>query len=211
MDDQANPHAEYTHPSISDPECASRASGMFSHSQQFTVTGGTFSNTSNHNYTATPGLPSDFRMIPMGDIDLRRVIRRVTVTLYQGNEAEEEWRQDIAKHMSLRHPNIVQICGAASSNGVHATLFYDDLIPVQEVLDHYRSSHFSMVYIYACCNRDFSEVHNYIASEFHQDVEFHFKFPIHEKFPFKQSETLKFIFQFHFPCINKFFHFWFLR
>ncbi|KAF7376998.1 hypothetical protein MSAN_00117700 [Mycena sanguinolenta] len=48
---------------------------MFSHSQQFTVAGGTFSNTTNNNYTAAPSLPSDFRMIPMGDIDLQQQIR----------------------------------------------------------------------------------------------------------------------------------------
>ncbi|KAF7340614.1 hypothetical protein MSAN_02133100 [Mycena sanguinolenta] len=51
------------------------ASGMFSHSQKFTVTGGTFSNITNNNYTTTPSLPSDFRMIPLADIDLRHEIR----------------------------------------------------------------------------------------------------------------------------------------
>ena len=34
------------------------ASGMFSNSQQFTVTGKTFTNITNHNYTAAPSLPS---------------------------------------------------------------------------------------------------------------------------------------------------------
>ncbi|KAF7377105.1 hypothetical protein MSAN_00129500 [Mycena sanguinolenta] len=118
----------------SNPEFLSPASGMFSHSQQFTVMGKTFTNITK-NYVAAPGLPSDFRMIPMGDIDLRREIRvdectgvvnsqpreracvrrihsakaiiagrksRVTVAIYQGNGAEKEWRQDIAKYMSLR-------------------------------------------------------------------------------------------------------------
>ncbi|KAF7377075.1 hypothetical protein MSAN_00126000 [Mycena sanguinolenta] len=65
-----------------------------------------------------------------------------------------------------RHPNIVQIWGAASSNGIHATLFNDDFIPLQEILDRHRDSHFMTVYIYACCNRDFSEVNNYLNSQF---------------------------------------------
>ncbi|KAF7378379.1 hypothetical protein MSAN_00264200 [Mycena sanguinolenta] len=216
MDDQPKPNPEFTHSSTCESESSSHASGMFSDSQQFTVTGGTFSNVTNHNYTATPGLSSDFRMIPMGDIDLRRVIRvgeptgvaysqqsracirwmhsakaridrrtkRVTVALYQGNDAEEEWRQDIAKHMSLRqvlstfslpicflthatsHPNIVQICCVASSNGIHATVFNDDLIPLRDFLDGYRNSPVLTVYIYACCNSDFSAAYRYMTSEF---------------------------------------------
>ncbi|KAF7340617.1 hypothetical protein MSAN_02133400 [Mycena sanguinolenta] len=175
---------------------------MFSHSQKFTVAGETFSNVIK-NYAAAPSLPSDFRMIPMGDLDLRHHIRvnelrmdewgvvdaqsdgracvrrmhsakaiiagrksRVTAAIYQGNDAEEEWRQDIAKHMSLRHPNIVQICGAASSNGIHATLFNDDLIPLGEFLSRYEDFHFTTVYIYAHCNHDFLEARSYVYSAF---------------------------------------------
>ncbi|KAF7377047.1 hypothetical protein MSAN_00122800 [Mycena sanguinolenta] len=88
---------------------------------------------------------------------------RVTVAIYQGNDAEEKWRQDIAKYI---HPNIIQICGIASSTGIHAALFNDDLIPLQGILDHYRESHFMTVYIYACFNRDFREVFNYLYSAF---------------------------------------------
>ncbi|KAF7377088.1 hypothetical protein MSAN_00127400 [Mycena sanguinolenta] len=66
MDDQPNSTPEFTHSSTCDPDSPSDASGMFSHSQQFTVTGGTFASITN-NYTAAPGLPSDFRMIPIGD------------------------------------------------------------------------------------------------------------------------------------------------
>ncbi|KAF7377107.1 hypothetical protein MSAN_00129700 [Mycena sanguinolenta] len=198
MDYQPSPDAESIHSTTCDPESPSHASGMFSHSAQFTVTGGTFTNIMK-SYAAAPSLPSDFRMIPMGDIDLchriqvdectgavnsqpheracvRRVhsakaridgrTKRVTVAIYQGNTAEEEWRQDIAQYMRLRHPNIVQICGAASSNGIHATLFNDDLILLEEVLDRYKNSHFSTIYIYAHCSQDFREVHNYIYSAF---------------------------------------------
>ncbi|KAF7377033.1 hypothetical protein MSAN_00121400 [Mycena sanguinolenta] len=215
MDDQPNLNAEFPYSSTYEPQSPSAASGMFSHSQQFTVTGGTFISIMNYNYTAAPSLPSDLRMIPMGDIELRHEIRvneytgvayfrprervcvrrihsanaiiagrksRVTVAIYQGNDAEEHWRQDIAKHMSMRqvtwtfsllicllmhatrHPNIVQVCGAASSSGVHATLFNDDLIPLQKILDYHRDSHFSTVYIYACCNSDFSAVHRHMYS-----------------------------------------------
>ncbi|KAF7340620.1 hypothetical protein MSAN_02133700 [Mycena sanguinolenta] len=66
--------------------------------------------------------------------------------------------------MSLRHPNIIQICGAASSHGIHAALFNDDLVPARYFIDSHRDSHFLTVYIYAHCNQDFSEAFNYIWS-----------------------------------------------
>ncbi|KAF7377041.1 hypothetical protein MSAN_00122200 [Mycena sanguinolenta] len=207
MDDQPQLEPEYTHSSTGEPGSSSHASGMFSHSQHFTVTGGTFTNITK-NYAA-PSLPSDFRMIPMGDIDLRHEIRldnfmvvvghrrkqervrrlysakvegrksTLTVAIYQGEDAEQEWRSDLAKYI---HPNIVQIWGTASSNSIHATLFNDDLILPRPFMDRYRGSHFMTVYIYAhlVCNfsascapshlpgkyQDFSEVANYILSEF---------------------------------------------
>ncbi|KAF7357090.1 hypothetical protein MSAN_01303100 [Mycena sanguinolenta] len=199
MDDQPHPNAEVTDSSACDPESLSHASGIFSHSQQFTVTGGIFTHVTNKNYAAL-SLPSDFRMIPMGDIDLLHEIRldeytsvaycqrqracvrrmhsakaiiagrkksRVTVAMYQGNDAEEEWRQDMETYI---HPNIIQICGAASSNGIHAAIFNGDLIPLRNFLDSYRESHFTTVYIYACCNSDFSTVRDYIDSAFQQSV-----------------------------------------
>ncbi|KAJ7227982.1 hypothetical protein B0H12DRAFT_1328542 [Mycena haematopus] len=197
MDDQAHPNPDFNHTTTYTPESTLHSSGMFSHSQNFTVTGQNLTNITNNNYT-TPGVPSDFRMIPIGDIDLQREIRlnsytgvvdreracngrvysarvegrksTLTVAMYQGNGAEEEWRQYIAKHMSMRHPNIIQITGAASSGGIHAILSNDDLMPLQQVLDHYQGSHFSTVYIYASWNEDFSEVFNYITCLFQREV-----------------------------------------
>ncbi|KAJ6526838.1 hypothetical protein DFH09DRAFT_1095032 [Mycena vulgaris] len=88
--------------------------------------------TSNFTFTTAPVAPSDLRMIPLSDIDLqdeispnystgvvyrepgqayvRRIYSarvagqksKVTVAMYEGNGAEEKWREDIAKYMSLR-------------------------------------------------------------------------------------------------------------
>jgi hypothetical protein len=135
---------------------------------------------------------TDFRMIPMGEIDLQHEIRAgnepglvyrqhqlgharrmysakvegrrssKTVAIYRGDHAEEvgqicsfslispdsvlqEWRRDIANYMAVRsvsykafagqglsytpsHPNIIQLHSAASSNNIHATVFYDGVI-----------------------------------------------------------------------------------
>ncbi|KAJ7319396.1 hypothetical protein DFH08DRAFT_942312 [Mycena albidolilacea] len=102
-------------------------SGMFTGSQNFTVTGHTFNNITNQ-YTAS--VPSDFRMIPLGDIDLQHEIQVDRGVLGR-------WRR-------RGHPNIVQIYGTASSNNIHATLFHDGrlspflefLTPGQAARDH---------------------------------------------------------------------------
>ncbi|KAJ7735491.1 hypothetical protein B0H16DRAFT_131023 [Mycena metata] len=105
----------------------SSGGGMFSGSHHFTLAGGTF-----NNYVAAPALPLDFRMIPMGDIDLqqeqavnknlgvvgrrrdRNSVRRVysakiegrnskvTAAVYQGDGAEEDWRREREMYMSVR-------------------------------------------------------------------------------------------------------------
>ncbi|KAF7337117.1 hypothetical protein MVEN_02149300 [Mycena venus] len=86
--------------------------------------------TTNVTFTTVPAEPSDFRRIPLGDIDLRHEIqlykpsgvvyrqsgrrsihsakidhRSVTVALYHGDGAEEEWRDDIMNYMSFRRVN----------------------------------------------------------------------------------------------------------
>ncbi|KAF7337140.1 hypothetical protein MVEN_02152000 [Mycena venus] len=136
----------------------------------------------NVTFTAAPAVPSDFRRIPLGDIDLQHEIRldfnsrivhrhsrasvrrvhvarvegrSVTAMVYQGNGADEEWRRDLEKHMPLRHPNIIQIYGTASSRSMKTTLYHDELIPFQYFLDIYRQSHFLTVYVYACSTADF--------------------------------------------------------
>ncbi|KAJ7017081.1 hypothetical protein C8F04DRAFT_1338578 [Mycena alexandri] len=153
------------------------SSGMFAGSQHFTIGGGTFNNSTNHYHLVPAELP-DFRMVPMGDIDLqqelimnkeswavgrrrkRTPVRRVysaklegrstalTVAVYQGEGAEEDWRRDVETHMSVRHPNILQIYGTASSGAMYATIFHDDLIPIQPLVAS--SSPIMTVYIYAC-------------------------------------------------------------
>ncbi|KAF7330649.1 hypothetical protein MSAN_02450100 [Mycena sanguinolenta] len=56
--------------------------------------------------------------------------------------AEEEWREDTSTLSALRHPNILQLYGMASSSGVYAAVYHGDLIPFESFLDHYSHSHF---------------------------------------------------------------------
>ncbi|KAF7353167.1 hypothetical protein MSAN_01504200 [Mycena sanguinolenta] len=108
------------------------------------------SNVTNNIYNLSPEQSSDFKTIRLGDLKLvrdvrlshesstvhrlsrgvgvRRIyhaeIRRnpglVTVAMYQGDGAEEEWRQHVAKYESIRHPNIVQLYGLVSTKGLYA-------------------------------------------------------------------------------------------
>ncbi|KAJ6566371.1 hypothetical protein B0H19DRAFT_1232588 [Mycena capillaripes] len=116
-----------------------------------------------------------------------------TVAMYQGYGAEE-----------VLHPKIIQICGAASSRSIGATIFHDgeplfylnilsrdlilelDLIPFEQYVNFYRHSHFSTIYIYACCVHasptfqfryidslkiaEFSDISKYFYSNFQQDL-----------------------------------------
>ncbi|KAJ7147417.1 hypothetical protein C8R43DRAFT_1010652 [Mycena crocata] len=167
----------------------SYAGAFFPRSQHLVVAGGIF--TSNTRIQQAPSLPSDFRVIPLGDIDLQketrldletgvvgrgnrgRCVRRVysakidhrksnmTVAVYQGADAEERWRREITRYSCLRHPNILQIYGVASSCGMYATVFHDDLIPFQQFLDQYHHSPILTVYIRASCAIEWDEARNY--------------------------------------------------
>ncbi|KAJ7619802.1 hypothetical protein DFH06DRAFT_72825 [Mycena polygramma] len=168
-------------------------SEMFSGAHNFTIAGQAVFNNITKNY-AVASVPSDYRMIPLGDIDLQREIcldnktsvvsrrrpgfpgrrvysakfkgQNVTVAIYQGPGTEEKWRQYMRKYTSLRHPNIIQIYRAASLGGIHATVFHDGLIPFAHCTDLYKDFPCLTVYIYGCCNEQFMAANNYLYSIF---------------------------------------------
>ncbi|KAF7374203.1 hypothetical protein MSAN_00302400 [Mycena sanguinolenta] len=148
------------------------------------------------NYSTIPAVPSGFRTIPFGDIDLQREIylhgrsgvvslRRlhsakllvdrerldVTVAVYQGAGAEQEWRRHIKKYMAtLSHPNIVQLYGTASYGNIHAAVFHDDLIPLQQMLDLYAHAPMSTVYIHVYIRLEFWKVCDYFETIFQRSL-----------------------------------------
>ncbi|KAF7326747.1 hypothetical protein MVEN_02593700 [Mycena venus] len=125
--------------------------------------------TTNLAFTATPTLPSDFRMIPFGDIDLRHELR-VDYKTGVGDRAEEEWKCDVEKYRSLRHPNIIQLWGATRAGGIYALLFHGDLIPFQLFVNSYQHTPCVQAYIYASCIPEFMAASNYCHSIFHQHL-----------------------------------------
>ncbi|KAF7353338.1 Kinase-like protein [Mycena sanguinolenta] len=68
---------------------------------------------------------------------VRRVVRRlysgeihgdpapVSVAIYEGDRAEERWRQDVARYAAIRHPNILQLYGLVNTQTLRAMVFHD--------------------------------------------------------------------------------------
>ncbi|KAJ6518061.1 hypothetical protein C8R47DRAFT_4240 [Mycena vitilis] len=161
---------------------------IFSQAHHFSVSGGTFTNVTHNHNTVSTAL-SNFRQIPLGDIDLRelrlergsgcfvrerqstcrvyaaRVEGRntgVTVAIYEGDGAKEvckKWREDIYHYSSLRHPNFVQLWGVTTSSRIHAAIFHDDLIPFR----HFRDLHGPVLVVY---------IHAYVTVEYWKSEEY---------------------------------------
>ncbi|KAJ6532512.1 hypothetical protein B0H19DRAFT_1187735, partial [Mycena capillaripes] len=149
---------------------------------------------------ATPNSPLDFRVIPLGDLNLihpiglssifavvsrRRkhatVLRMysarihgsrssMTAAVYQGDGAEEQWRAEIARYADIRHPYLFQLYGITSARGLYAAVFHDDLIPHEEILEKYRDTHFSTVFFWACLDAQFCDVDRYVSSFYGRDL-----------------------------------------
>ncbi|KAJ7455146.1 hypothetical protein FB451DRAFT_1408020 [Mycena latifolia] len=187
MDDEPHVQAEFQSESTvegSGPPHDQFTGAFFPQSQNLTVAGGQFRSITNVHHVA-PTVPSDFRRIPLGDLDLRNEIRLggesgvayrlcrrssvrrmysarihgskspMTVALYQGENAEEEWRQDLSQYLWLRHPNVVQLFGTASSSGIYAAIFQDELILAKQVMEKYQGSHLAQVYLWAYFGTEF--------------------------------------------------------
>ncbi|KAF7353233.1 hypothetical protein MSAN_01511100 [Mycena sanguinolenta] len=54
---------------------------------------------------------------------------QMTVAMYEGDGAEEEWNQDLANYESIRHPNIMQLYGLVSTKNLYAMIFHNGTDP----------------------------------------------------------------------------------
>ncbi|KAJ7714431.1 hypothetical protein B0H16DRAFT_1742624 [Mycena metata] len=93
--------------------------------------------------------------------------RKMTVVMFEGDSAEQEWQQNITTYLGLRHPNILQIYGVANSGSIHATLFHGDLMLLEEFLDlHEHYSPILQVYLTASAVEQSGRADDYFASQF---------------------------------------------
>ncbi|KAJ7669880.1 hypothetical protein DFH06DRAFT_1293857 [Mycena polygramma] len=167
--------------------------GFFPKAKDFNVSGGSFTSVS-HIYQAAPSVPMDFRVIPLGDLDLlhkidrpgSKVVRRsrlgrastrrvyaaripglqskVTAAVYEGHGSEKEWRKEIMRHANLRHPNLVQLYGVVKTQSLHAAVFHHDLIPYDELKAKFYNSHLLAGYFWAFLHMAFVDVNEYMLA-----------------------------------------------
>ncbi|KAJ6512553.1 hypothetical protein C8R45DRAFT_1152250 [Mycena sanguinolenta] len=71
----------------------------------------------------------------------------MTVAVYQGHNAEEEWRRDVDKYSGVRHPKFLQVYGVTGSSSLYATVFHDDLVSLQEIYWLCRRSTLATAYL----------------------------------------------------------------
>ncbi|KAF8214467.1 hypothetical protein K438DRAFT_880486 [Mycena galopus ATCC 62051] len=177
------PHVEpgFASETSNDDHGSQCTGAFFAGAKHFVVVGGTFTN-----ITHPP--PSNFRMIPMGDLHLLHVIhpnagskvarrrrdqnfvRRMysvrvhgsnlamTAVLYQGARAEQQCRAEILRYSELRHPYLLQLYGIANTGEVHAAVFHDDLISHITFWQQYTDSHFAEVFFLACIHTSAMQV-----------------------------------------------------
>ncbi|KAJ7509616.1 hypothetical protein B0H11DRAFT_1253484 [Mycena galericulata] len=162
---------------------AQYAGAFFPYAQNLTITGGTFTSHVTH---AAPTIPRDFRMIPLGDLDLLHEIRlgdkssmvvrkrserklyhvrldgrtsKMTAAVYHEREGDEEWRRELQTYSGIR---VVQIYGAVNSSALSATIFHDELIPLSQYYDLYKYSPLMYMYLKYCKNLEFVDAFNYL-------------------------------------------------
>ncbi|KAJ6600590.1 hypothetical protein DFH09DRAFT_1303037 [Mycena vulgaris] len=111
------------------------------------VAGGTFISKVKNNITEAPAFPSDFRMIRLGDIDLRREIR-----LNRRTGVVERQRRCIRSVYSARIEGRNSDMTVALDQGDGAEEFYD----FRQVRDLYRYSHFATVHFWTQAQSQFS-------------------------------------------------------
>ncbi|KAK7027661.1 hypothetical protein R3P38DRAFT_948130 [Favolaschia claudopus] len=87
--------------------------------------------------------------------------REMTVVVYEGQDAEEELKRDVAQYMKFRHPSFFQLYGIVRSENLHASIFYEALIPWMDIETIYRQSPMVVCYIYASIVNDFCAASDY--------------------------------------------------
>ncbi|KAF8146348.1 hypothetical protein K438DRAFT_1990884 [Mycena galopus ATCC 62051] len=157
---------------------------FFPHARHFTIAGGTYTS---HVTQVAPTVRHDFRMVPLGDLDLLHEIRledgpgmitrrrstgklyhvrvdgrasTMTAAVYQGEEGEQAWRRELQTYSGIRHPNIVQIYGVVNSS---------EFIPFDQYSDDVEQYGFelaplTLIHIAYCVAYEFRDAINYLAT-----------------------------------------------
>ncbi|KAJ7761405.1 hypothetical protein B0H16DRAFT_1530974 [Mycena metata] len=167
---------------------------FFPESRGFVVTGGNFTSVNNYHIAAL--VSSDFRTIPLSDLNLERDVvsssvfhrrhgqvgaRRmysarpdgregnVAAAVYHGKAGEQKWQEDISRLARIRHPNFLQIYAIVVSQAysIYATIFNEDLVPLGAILaKSHAQSQAVCVYNYVYYYEELAECDQFLKEEF---------------------------------------------
>ncbi|KAF7337199.1 Kinase-like protein [Mycena sanguinolenta] len=113
-----------------------------------------------------PGRRMSVRRMYSANLVVRESERKVTVAMYQGDGAEEEWRRDRTAYESIRHPNILQLYGLVNTKKLCAMVFHEELIPYDQFLRHFEHSPILTTYILGYCVTEWDDATDYYNSIF---------------------------------------------
>ncbi|KAJ6465835.1 hypothetical protein C8R45DRAFT_493081 [Mycena sanguinolenta] len=175
-------------------ESAVYTGAFFPNATGFTISGGVFTCNVINNLRLEQS--SEFRRITLGDMKLGKELQNisgtvhrhcqsagvrrmysaeispdpapVTVAIYQGHAAEEEWHRDLAKYEAIRHPNIMQLYGLVNTRCFHAMVFHHELIPYHQFLKRFQHSSILSTYFIGYCAIEFDEAINYLSLVFRE-------------------------------------------
>ncbi|KAJ7607685.1 hypothetical protein FB45DRAFT_393600 [Roridomyces roridus] len=89
--------------------------------------------------------------------------------LFEGENAQENCREYIARHANLWHPNVLQIFGVSDVAGTHGVVAHDDLIPHQDYFDLRQVSTILQIYLHALWHLEsrnvFAQLGEFVGTE----------------------------------------------
>ncbi|KAK7029955.1 hypothetical protein R3P38DRAFT_2775401 [Favolaschia claudopus] len=93
--------------------------------------------------------------------------KQMTVVFYEGEHAVEvEFKEDVTEYMRFRHPSFLQLYGTLHSENVHASIFYDDLIPWSDIESLCQQYPMLPCYVYAYAAAEFEAANDYMRDIF---------------------------------------------
>ncbi|KAJ7641911.1 hypothetical protein FB45DRAFT_363297 [Roridomyces roridus] len=165
-------------------ESTENAGAFFQGAKHLSVTGGTFTSHVNV-HGSEAAVHGAWRRILRSDIDIRggeidlvrnwrssprNHVRRMypskiraderhlSIFIYEGDGAEEEWRQYLSRHAKIWHPNILQIFVVSDSCGIYAVVANDDLLPFDAYISLRHPSPMMMIHLFACWAVDYEVI-----------------------------------------------------
>ncbi|KAK6996447.1 hypothetical protein R3P38DRAFT_3070868 [Favolaschia claudopus] len=98
--------------------------------------------------------------------------QNVTVVTFEGNRAEQAWKEEVKMYMKIRHENILQMYGVVQGQNLYAIVFHDDFILFSDLVTKLWKSPLLTVCIQLYFSREHNEAIDHLISRFRAHVFF---------------------------------------